>query len=171
VRERQSGTLARMFACGFRRYEIVLGYVAGFAALAAAQTAAVIAATVWLFDVDLGSRALAIFGTTLSVALASIALALFVSNFARTEGQIFPFIPLVVVPSLLLSGLVIDRALLPVWLQWLGLAVPLTYAEAVLLGLMRDGKTFAEVAGWFSGLVGYGCVLLALASLSLREMD
>jgi hypothetical protein len=50
--------------------------------------------------------ALAVVSVTLDVALA-VSLGLFVSSLARTEGQVFQFIPLLMVPSSLLSDVVI----------------------------------------------------------------
>ena len=109
--------------------------------------------------------------TTMSLSVVSLALGLFVSTLARTEGHVIPTIPLIVIPSLLLSGLVIPHAQLAGWMQLLSYAIPLTWAEKVLLGVMRDGKNLADVAGWLLALIGYGAVLLFLASRTRRETE
>ena len=111
VRERTSGTLDRMLVSTIRRSEIVLGYVLGFAALACAQACLVVATIAIFFDVPrLGARLPVVLLVVLLLAFASIGLGLLVSSTARSEGQIFPFIPAVIVPSLLLSGLLIPFA-------------------------------------------------------------
>lgn len=57
VRERTSGTLERMLVASFRRGEIVLGYVLGFAGLAFVQATLVVATIALLYDVPhLASR-------------------------------------------------------------------------------------------------------------------
>lgn len=172
VRERTQGTLERMLVAGFRRTEIVLGYVAGFAGLAFLQAGLVVAEIALLYDVPrLGARLPVVLAVVLLLALASIALGLLVSSTARSEGQIFPFIPAVIVPSLLLSGLLIPFAELSLPLQALARLVPLTYAEDVLVPVFRDGTPVPERLGYLGLLAAYAGALLALASLTLRERE
>ena len=171
IRERREGTLSRMFASGYSRSSVILGYVSGYGLLAVCQTLVVILATAWVFDLSLAGRVLPVVLTTLLMALVSLSLGVFISTLARTEGQIFPTIPLVIIPSLLLCGLIIPLDDLHVSLQTLAYVVPLTYAQKVLLGVMRDGQSFADVAGWFVALAGYGTALLIIASLTVRESE
>ena len=172
VRERTRGTLERMFVATFRRGEVILGYVLGFSGLAFLQAALVIAATAVVFDVPrLGANLPVVFAVVFLLALTSIGLGLLVSSTARSEGQIFPFLPAVIIPSLLLSGLMIPFDALSWPLQVLGRLVPLTYAEDILVPLFRDGEPFADHAWRLALLAGYGAALLAIASLTLRERD
>ena len=172
VRERTGGTLDRMLVATFRRAEIVLGYVVGFAGLAFAQAALVLATIALLYDVPrLGARLPVVLAVVFLLALASIGLGLLVSSTARSEGQIFPFIPAVIVPSLLLSGLLIPFGELSLPLQALARLVPLTYAEDVLVPVFRDGKPVAERLGYLALLAAYAATLLAVASLTLRERE
>ena len=172
VRERTQGTLERMLVAGFARAEIVLGYVAGFAGLAFLQAGLVVAEIALLYDVPrLGARLPVVLVVVFLLAIASIALGLLVSSTARSEGQIFPFIPAVIVPSLLLSGLLIPFGELSVPLQVLARLVPLTYAEDVLVPVFRDGQPVPERLGYLALLAAYAAALLTLASLTLRERE
>jgi ABC-2 type transport system permease protein len=172
VRERTGGTLDRMLVATFRRGEIVLGYVVGFAALAAMQVAVVLVIIALLYDVPrLGARLPVVLAVVFLLALASIGLGLLVSSTARSEGQIFPFIPAVIVPSLLLSGLMIPFDQLSWPLQALARLVPLTYAEDVLVPVFRDGEPVAERLPYLALLAAYAAALLAVASLTLRERE
>jgi ABC-2 type transport system permease protein len=172
VRERTGGTLDRMLVATFRRGEIVVGYVFGFAALAMIQAALVVVTIALLYDVPgLASRLPVVVAVVFLLAIASIALGLLVSSTARSEGQIFPFIPLVIVPSLLLSGLLIPFGDLSAPLQVLARLVPLTYAEDVLVPVFRDGAPATERLPYLALLALYAAALLALASLTLRERE
>jgi ABC-2 type transport system permease protein len=172
VRERTSGTLDRMLVATIRRSEIVLGYVLGFAVLACVQACLVVATIAIFFDVPrLGARLPVVLLVVLLLAFASIGLGLLVSSTARSEGQIFPFIPAVVVPSLLLSGLLIPFAELSAPLQVLGRLMPLSYAEDVLVPIFRDGEPVAGRLPYLGLLALYGIALVAIASLTLRERD
>ena len=172
VRERIGGTLDRMLVATFRRGEIILGYVLGFAALAAAQVMLVLVVIAVLYDVPrLGARLPVVLAVVSLLAIASIGLGLLVSSTARSEGQIFPFIPAVIVPSLLLSGLLIPFAELSWPLQLLARFVPLTYAEDILVPVFRDGEAIAGRLPYLVALAAYAAALLAVASLTLRERD
>lgn len=171
VRDRVTGTLARMFVYGYRRREIVLGYIAGYTTIAAVQTALVLALTGYLFDTNLIPDLAAIVLTVLALAIVSVGLGVFISNFARNEGQVIPFIPMVVLPSALISGIAIPIDDLPVVLQWCSYLIPLRYAVEILRGVVLQGESFFSQLVPFFVLVGIGVVLLASASLTLRERE
>ncbi|MDO8736635.1 MAG: ABC transporter permease [Thermoleophilia bacterium] len=171
VRDRVTGTLPRMFVYGYRRREIVLGYVAGYSTIATVQTALVLLLTKYLFDVNLSGDLAAIVLTVMALAVVSVGLGVFISNFARNEGQVFPFVPMVVVPSALLSGIAIPIEDLPTFLQWCSYLVPLRYAVDVLTGVVVQGESFFDQLPSFFILLGIGVALLATASLTLRERE
>lgn len=171
VRDRTAGTLSRMFVSGYRRREIVSGYVTGYSTVATAQTALVLVSTRYLFDVKIEKDIVAVVLTVLSLAIVSVGLGLFLSNFARNEGQVFPFIPMVIIPSALLSGMIIPISDLPSVLQWCSYLVPLTWAVKVLRSVVVDGSSFYSVLTPFFVLVGFGLALLVLASFTLREKE
>lgn len=169
VRDRVIGTLSRMFVCGYRRREIVLGYIAGYSTIASVQTAEVLLLTRYLFDVDLLPDIVPVLLIMLSLAIVSVGLGVFISNFARNEGQIFPFIPLVAVPAALLSGIAIPIDDLPAALQWISYIVPLRYAADALREILIKGGGFVDALPSYLALIAFGLVLVSLASLTLKE--
>jgi ABC-2 type transport system permease protein len=98
-------------------------------------------------------------------------LGIFISTFARHEGQVFPFVPLIILPSVFFSGLLVDVDELPTWAEWLGHALPLYWANAVIQEVIESGWTFEDVQGSLAVLVCYSVALLLLASLTLREVE
>lgn len=105
------------------------------------------------------------------LAIASVMLGIFISTFARHEGQVFPFIPLIILPSVFLSGMLMDVDELPRWAEWLGQVFPLFYANDVIQAVIQPDGALGNVWGSFVVLAGYGVVLLILASLTLREVE
>ena len=172
VQERTAGTMERMFINGFRRIEIIGGYVLGFLGLATFQAVAALAEAIWLFELDYdGETLITLFVVVWLLAIASVMLGIFVSTFARHEGQVFPFIPLIILPSVFLSGLLVDVDELPQWAGWLGHAFPLFWANDVIQVGIEANWIFEDVWVSFSVLAGYGVALLLLASLTLREAE
>jgi ABC-2 type transport system permease protein len=172
VQERTAGTMERMFINGFRRTEIIGGYVLGYLGLATFQAVVALAEAIWLFELDYEGGTLAtLFVVVWLLAIASVMLGIFVSTFARHEGQVFPFIPLIIVPSVFLSGLLIDVEDLPTWAEWVGRALPLHYANNVIQEMIEANGALGDVWGNLVVLAGFSVVLLVLASRTLSEVE
>jgi ABC-2 type transport system permease protein len=172
VQERTAGTLERMFINGFRRTEVIGGYVLGYLGLATFQAIVALSEVIWLFELDYEAQTLiTLFVVVWLLAIASVMLGIFVSTFARHEGQVFPFVPLIIVPSVFLSGLLVDVDELPEWAEWLGHVFPLFYANNVIQEVIEPGGALADVWENLVVLVGYSLVLLLLASRTLREIE
>jgi ABC-2 type transport system permease protein len=160
LRERTSGTLERLMTLPLGKLDLLAGYGAAFAVVAAVQSAVVSALTFGALGLDVqGSRPLV---AVLAVANAVLgtALGLFVSAFARSEFQAVQFLPATVFPQILLCGLFVPRGQMAGWLRWLSDALPLTYAYDALAHTAADdvGARFAVDVG-----VVCGCIALALA--------
>ena len=172
VQERTAGTLERMFINGFRRTEVIGGYVLGYLGLATFQAVVALTEVIWLFELDYEfDTLLTLFAVVWLLAIASVMLGIFVSTFARHEGQVFPFVPLIIVPSIFLSGLLVDVGELPEWAEWLGHAFPLFWANDVIQEVIGPNGVLEDVWGSFVVLAAYSVVLLLLASSTLREME
>jgi ABC-2 type transport system permease protein len=172
VQERTSGTLERMFINGFRREEIIGGYVLGYLGLATLQALVALSEALLLFDLRYSATVLvALVLVIWLLAVASVLLGIFISTFARNEGQVFPFIPLIILPSVFLSGLLVDTSRLPGWAQVLGRFFPLYYANNVIQEVIQPGGQFSRQTGSAAVLCAYSVVLLLLASRTLREVE
>jgi ABC-2 type transport system permease protein len=102
-------------------------------------------------------------------AVLGVALGLLCSAFARTEFQAVQFLPVVVVPQILLCGLFVPRGQMAGWLQGVSDALPLTYAVEALT---RVGRSTEAGATLWRDLVIVACaavVALVLAAATLRR--
>ena len=152
--------------------EIIAGYVLGFLGLATSQAIAGLAEAIWLFELDYDEETLVmLFVVVWLLAIASVMPGIFISTFARHEDQVFPFVSLIILPSVFLSGLLVDVDELPTWADWLGHAFPLFWANDVIQDVIESGWTFEDVQGSLAVLVAYSVAVLLLASLTLREIE
>jgi ABC-2 type transport system permease protein len=164
LNERSQGTLERLMASPLRRGEIVLGYMLGFTVLALVQSAEVLVFSLAVLKVYNQGNVLLIFGMEALMAIAAVNLGIFLSMFARSEFQAVQFIPLVVVPQVLLSGIIFPVSTEPKPLQWLSDVLPLTYAVNGIRDIMVKGADLS----WPSleldaGVVTGFCILLIVA--------
>jgi ABC-2 type transport system permease protein len=101
-------------------------------------------------------------------AVLGTALGLFVSAFAQTEFQAVQFMPLVVIPQLLLCGLFVPRALLPDVLDTISDLLPLSYAVDAMQTLTRTAAT-GDVWRDVAVVAGFALAGLALGAATLRR--
>ncbi len=170
VRERTSGTLSRMFVSGYKPIEIIGGYLVAYTGLASIQSLLVITELNFLFELGYDFGQLASFYLTMwLLAVISLALGTLVSNFARNEGQVFPFIPVILL-SLILSGILLPVTQLPDWVQILAYFTPLFYTNEVLQSLIA-GNALSDDYSHILFLILYGLGIMLLAMFTLREKD
>jgi len=98
-------------------------------------------------------------------------LGIFLSMFARTEFQAVQFIPIVIVPQMLLAGVIFPIAQEPSWLQLVSAALPLTYAVNALQEVMVKGAGLdvGAVQLDLAVVIGFCLLTLAAAGLTLRR--
>ena len=109
LRERTTGTLERLLTTPLGKLDLLFGYGIAFGLAAAVQAAVAAGVAYWVFGLDTaGSTGLVILIAVVNAVL-GVALGLFCSAFARTEFQAVQFMPVVVVPQILLCGLFVAR--------------------------------------------------------------
>ena len=186
LRERTGGTLERLMATPVTRGEVVIGYILGFGLFATIQVVLLMTwalsslhvpaigplPDVWLgLGISIaGSPAMA-FLVVVVTALGAVSLGIFLSTFARTELQIIQFIPLVLVPQFLLSGVLFPVSGLPAVVQPLVKIMPLAYTVEGLRQVFIAGADLAGETLRFDLLVlaGFALVFAAIASLTIRR--
>jgi ABC-2 type transport system permease protein len=171
LNERSQGTLERLMASPLRRGEIVLGYMLGFTVLALIQSIEVLVFALAVLKVHNEGNVALIFGIEALMAIGAVNLGIFLSMFARTEFQAVQFIPLVIVPQFLLSGILFPVSSEPKPLQVLSDVLPLTYAVNGLRDVMVKGADLS----WGSlqldtgVVVGFVVVLIVAGTATLRR--
>jgi ABC-2 type transport system permease protein len=186
LRERIGGTLERLLATPVSRSEIVLGYSLGFGLFATIQVVVLLGWT--LLDVRVpgvgrvpafslglavpvaGSPLLA-FLVVILLALGAVSLGILLSTFARTELQVVQFIPLVIVPQALLSGVLFPVSSMPDILQAIARVLPLTYATDGLRQVVIRGAdlTYGALQVDLLVLAAFVAVFAVLASATIRR--
>jgi ABC-2 type transport system permease protein len=166
LRERTSGTLERLLTTPMAKIDLLLGYALAFSLVAVAQVALAVPVSSWL-GLDLAGNVWALVLVALLDAVLGVALGLFASAFARTEFQAVQFMPVAVLPQLLVCGLFVPRAAMAEVLRWFSDLMPLSYAvqalQRVASGTDLGGQYWRDAAI----LVGVTLLALVLAAATL----
>lgn len=171
LRERTAGTLERLMVTPTTRAELVLGYVAGFGIFAVLQATVILLVTIFVLQVEYSGSLALVLLLVVTVTVAAANLGIFLSTFARTELQAVQFIPIVIVPQGLLSGVIWPIDSFPRWLQGVAHLLPLTYSNEALRNVMIRGQGLpdAGVTVNFLALVGFAAFFVVIASATLRR--
>ena len=171
LRERTTGTLERLMATPLRRGELVLGYLAGFSFFALLQATVILLFTVFALQVRYRGNLATIFIVEAVLVVGAVSLGLLVSAAARNELQAVQFVPVVLLPQVFLSGLLIPVDQLPEYLRPISAVLPRTYANEALRAVMIKGYELADalVLRDIGILLAFGLVMAAGAVASIRR--
>ena len=169
LRERTTGTLERLMTLPLAKADILAGYALAFGTLAAVQAAVVVAVGFVGLGLDAPHGVWLVGALAIANAILGMALGLFVSAFARTEFQAVQFMPALVFPQLLLSGLFVDRADMAELLQAVSRGLPFTYAYDALARVTEAAALGGAFAVDVLALVLATALALAAGALTLRR--
>jgi ABC-2 type transport system permease protein len=168
LRERSSGTLERLLAMPMGKLDFLGGYAVAFGLVAGVQAALAVLLSVGVLGLDVAGPVWLLGVVAVVDAILGSALGLFVSAFAQTEFQAVQFMPLLVIPQILLCGLFVPRTAMPGVLHGLSNVLPLSYATdamQTLVGSTATGEVWRDLAV----VAAFAVVALGLGAATLRR--
>jgi ABC-2 type transport system permease protein len=169
VRERQTGTLEQLAVMPLRPWDVFFGKLGPYLGIAAADTAVVVVAGLWLFDVPFnGSPWVFAAGAALFL-FTALGLGVLISTVSQTQAQAIQLAILTLVPQVLLSGLIFPINALAAGIRPIAYALPLTWFVQIARGTMLRGSDLAAMAQAFGMLALIGSVIVVVAVLRFRR--
>ncbi len=168
LRERTSGTLERLLTMPMGKLDFLGGYAIAFGLVATVQSVLAVALSVGLLDLGVDGPVWMLTLVAIADAVLGTALGLFVSAFARTEFQAVQFMPVVVIPQILLCGLFVARDAMPTVLGAISDCLPLSYAVDAMQNVAGD-SALSEVWRDLGIVAAVAVVVLGLGAVTLRR--
>jgi ABC-2 type transport system permease protein len=170
VREEDSGTLEQLLVSPLKRWELVVGKVTPWVALAAIDIVVITLLAVFVIGIPFrGSVVLFGVGSALFL-LCALALGIFISAIANSV-EVANQIAIIVsfLPAFMLSGFVFPLANIPVVLQWASYLFPARYMIVISRAEFLKGTGLDILWPQFAALAIYAVVALTLATVAYRN--
>lgn len=169
VGERVNGTLERLLATPLTEEEIVAGYGITFGILGTIQAVLLLVIGILVFNIMVVGNVIYAFITIALLAIVCQALGILLSSLANRIEQAIQFLPFVILPAFLLSGVFWPVEAIPTWLRPLSYLVPPTYAVAANRAVMLKGWGLNMIWPDILALILFAVLFLMLAVWSLKR--
>ena len=169
VSERTQGTLERLLATPIDESDIVLGYALAFGIVGMVQALLLLSVGILVFDIIIIGNILLAFLIAALLAVVSQALGILLSSAAKREAQAVQFIPFIVLPAFLLSGIFWPIEAIPGWLRPASYFIPPTYAVNAMRSVALRGWGLDQIWPEILALLIFAVVFLTGAIMMLKR--
>jgi ABC-2 type transport system permease protein len=163
TRERERGTMENLLATPVLPLEVTSGKIIPYVAIGMLQVTIILLASRYVFHVPVLGSALLLYLCALLFIAASLAVGIMLSSLARNQLQGVQLTFFWFLPNILLSGFIIPFAGMPAWAQWIGAALPLTYFNRLVRGIMLKGAGLPDVWPHIWPMLLFILIVMAIA--------
>ncbi len=169
VKEREVGTIEQILVTPTRPVELITAKMIPLLCLCLFLTGVVLVVGMFWFGVPFQGSLWLYFWLALLFIASSLGLGLLVSTVAHTQRQAQQITTMIMLFSMLLTGLIYPRNVMPAIPQFVGALLPLTYFTRISRGIITKGVGLNFVWSDALVLVIYGAIVVLIASRSFRK--
>ncbi|MFC0445930.1 ABC transporter permease [Pseudidiomarina halophila] len=169
VRERERGNLEMLITTPVKPAELMLGKITPYVLIGLIQVTLIVLVSRWLFDVPVRGSITDLYLASMFFILASLALGLTVSTFAKTQFEAMQLTVFTFLPSILLSGFMFPFEGMPRAAQWIGEVIPLTHFVRLSRGILVRGTEIGALHREIWPLLVFFAVFMVVATLRFKK--
>jgi len=169
VRERETGTLEQLAVMPIKPSQVILGKIAPYFLVAAADMIIVTVLGIALFSVPFNGNPLAFALGAAIFLFVVLGLGVFISTISQTAGQAIQTAFFFLLPQILLSGMIFPLEAMAAGVRWIGYLLPLTYFTMISQGIMLRGAPITSLWLPFVVLAAMAVVVFTGATLRFRR--
>lgn len=169
VRERERGTIEQLIVTPIRPWELMLGKIIPYVALAFFNTLEVLALGAWLFDVPIRGNLGMILLLSGLFLFSGLGIGLLASTIANTQQEAMLMVFTTLLPSIFLSGFFFQLEAMPKILQWISYLIPMRYYLVIIRSLLIKGAAASNLQNEIIALAVFAITIMSLAILRFRK--
>ncbi len=169
AREKETGTMEQLLTTPVRPYEIIIGKVIPYIALAALDGFLVWGFGIFHFGIPMNGSIALLSAFGVIYVIAALSIGILVSTLVKTQqvAMLTTFVT-TMMPSVLLSGFAFEIRNMPKFLQIITYAVPARYFVSTIRSIMLKGSGIGVL--WHQAL-GLGVISLVLLTLAIKKFE
>jgi ABC-type multidrug transport system permease subunit len=160
VREREIGTLEQLLVTPVKPLGLMIGKLIPYLIIGFIGTNLLLAVMCLVFRVPVNGNIFLLEICIFIFVFVALAIGILISTAATNQAQAMHLASFVLIPSVLLSGFIFPRESMPLVLNWLGYAIPLTYFLQIQRGIVLRGAGVQDLWQWILPLLFFGFVLI-----------
>jgi ABC-2 type transport system permease protein len=163
TRERERGTMENLLAMPITPLEVMTGKIVPYIAIGLIQASIILLAARFVFHVPFVGSVSALYGAALLFIACQLTVGITLSSLAANQLQAMQFTFFYFLPNILLSGFMFPFRGMPDWAQVIGSALPLTYFNRVVRGILLKGNDWADLWPSLWPLMVFALVVMTIA--------
>lgn len=169
TRERECGAMENLLISPLTSLEVITGKITPYVLIGIFQASLILFCAIYLFAIPLRGNMLLLFMVLVIYVFLCLSIGIGISSVAQNQLQALQISSFYFIPSVMLSGFISPFIGMPVWAQWIGSCLPLTYFIRLLKGIMLKGYAFTDLLSDLMPLVGLAIIFIGGALKSWRK--
>ena len=169
VREREQGTLEQLIVTPIKSWELMMGKILPFVAVALVNVALTVAVGVFWFGVPVAGSIPLLFGLSLIFLLGSLGLGVLISNLSTNQMQAMYIASFIMIPAFILSGMFVPRYNMPRLAYYAGYLLPVTYYLEIVRGIISKGVGITYLWPWVWPMAVFSIAVFFLSVILFRK--
>jgi len=169
VREREQGTLEQLIVSPVRPWELILGKILPYVAVAAVNLTMVLIAGILVFGMKIVGDVALLALISVVFLIGSLGLGVLISSVSRTQIEALYLAVFFILPTTMLSGLIWPRQNMPWPAYYSGYFLPLTYYLEVIRGVLLKGAGVAYLWPWIWPMLLFAVVVFLTSVVLFRK--
>ena len=169
VREREQGTLEQLIVTPIKSWELMLGKILPFVAVALVNVALTVGVGMFWFGVPVAGSIPLLFGLSLIFLLGSLGLGVLISNISTNQMQAMYIASFIMIPAFILSRLMVPRDNMPWLAYYSGYLLPVTYFLEIVRGIITKGVGLTYLWPWVWPMAVFSIAVFFLSVILFRK--
>ncbi|MBB5189308.1 ABC-2 type transport system permease protein [Silvimonas terrae] len=145
TRERERGTMENLLATPVRPIEVITGKIVPYVVIGLIQATIILLGARLVFHVPMVGSLIAVYCAALLFIAASLMVGITLSSLAQNQLQAMQLTVFYFLPNILLSGFMFPFQGMPLWAQYIGNVLPLTYFNRLIRGILLKGNGWLDL--------------------------
>jgi len=169
VKEREAGTIEQLLVTPIRPLELMIGKLVPNVVVAFVNMLTILGLGVFWFKVPFSGNIWLFLWMALLFIVSSLGLGILVSTVSSTQAQAQQLVLMILIPSLVLSGYIFPREMMPKLVRFAGDLIPMTYFLQISRGIITRGVGLRLIWSQVVSLLIYALVVFGLSASSFKQ--